>query len=266
MSLIYEPKGKAREYSPLALNVYSGGCDHGCKYCYCFNIMRGAWNNTPRPRDLRSLPGEAAKASRQILLSFISDPYCQAEQTHRKTREALGALCDAGCSAAVLTKGGTRCLDDLATFARWPGGRVKVGATLTFNDPALSVEWEPGAALPCDRIQALKELHTAGVKTWASIEPVIVPSESLAIIEASLPFVDGYKVGRWNHDTRANEIDWTAFAVAAICMIRAAGKKLYVKVDLRGHLPGGYLSPHETAEDTLTLPDRPDMWEFNGGQ
>jgi hypothetical protein len=28
MSLIYEPKGKAREYSPLALNTYSGGCDH----------------------------------------------------------------------------------------------------------------------------------------------------------------------------------------------------------------------------------------------
>ena len=33
MSLIYEPKGKAREYSPLALNVYSGGCDHACRYC-----------------------------------------------------------------------------------------------------------------------------------------------------------------------------------------------------------------------------------------
>ena len=33
MSVIYEPKGKAREYSPLALNLYLE-CQHGCKYCY----------------------------------------------------------------------------------------------------------------------------------------------------------------------------------------------------------------------------------------
>ena len=33
MSIIYEPKGKAREYSPLAVNLYRG-CSHGCLYCY----------------------------------------------------------------------------------------------------------------------------------------------------------------------------------------------------------------------------------------
>lgn len=49
MSLVYCPTGKAREYSPLALNVYTGGCDHGCRYqtvagrqtCYCGAIFRG---------------------------------------------------------------------------------------------------------------------------------------------------------------------------------------------------------------------------------
>ena len=29
---IYEPKGKAKEYADLALNIYEG-CSHGCKYC-----------------------------------------------------------------------------------------------------------------------------------------------------------------------------------------------------------------------------------------
>jgi DNA repair photolyase len=33
MQTIYEPKGKAREYAPLALNLYES-CPHGCKYCY----------------------------------------------------------------------------------------------------------------------------------------------------------------------------------------------------------------------------------------
>jgi len=257
MSLIYEPKGKAREYSPLALNVYSGGCDHACKYCYCSGIMREAWGAIPRPRDLAGLAREAAKASRQILLCFMADPYCAAEVQHGKTREALTVLREAGCSVAILTKGGSRCLRDMELFAGWPGGRVKVGATLTFNASALSREWEPGAADPGYRIEALRQLHAAGVKTWASIEPVIIPSESLAIIESSLPYVDAYKVGRWNHDARANAIDWPAFGKAAVDMIRAAGKRLYVKVDLRPHFAPGYLRPEECDVDALTLPDRP---------
>ena len=37
MSVIYTPKGKAREYSPYACNIYIG-CNHGCKYCYAPSI------------------------------------------------------------------------------------------------------------------------------------------------------------------------------------------------------------------------------------
>lgn len=257
MSLIYEPRGKAREYSPLALNTYSGGCDHRCRYCYCPDVMRGAWCDTPRARSLAGLEREAAKASRQILLCFMSDPYCAAEQTHRNTRAALGILSGARCSVAILTKGGVRCLDDLAMFRAWPDGRVKVGATLTFRSAARCSEWEPGAASPDDRLDTLRQLHEAGVKTWASIEPVIDPAESLAVIDASLPYVDAYKVGKWNHDARANATDWPAFGKAAVDMIRRAGKALYVKADLRPHLPPGYLTASECDMNGLSLPDRP---------
>ena len=33
MSMIYTPAGKAREYSPKALNIYLT-CTHHCEYCY----------------------------------------------------------------------------------------------------------------------------------------------------------------------------------------------------------------------------------------
>ena len=33
MSIIYEPRGKAREYAELAVNLYKG-CAHACIYCY----------------------------------------------------------------------------------------------------------------------------------------------------------------------------------------------------------------------------------------
>jgi len=170
MSLIYEPKGKAREYSPLALNIYSGGCDHNCRYCYCKQISRGAWANKATPRDLSGLKKDATKARKQILLSFMADPYCQSDCEYHETRGALNDLSEAGCSVAILTKGGKRCLRDLDIFLNWPDGRIKVGATLTFCDEVDSLAWEPGAALPIERRSALKALHDAGVKTWASIK------------------------------------------------------------------------------------------------
>lgn len=257
MPLIYEPKGKAREYSPRALNIYSGGCDHGCKYCYCKQISYGKWGKNPKPRDLEGLEKEACLETKQILLSFMADPYCQAEMTYRKTREALGILNVAKCSVAILTKGGTRCLEDLETFKKWPEKRIKVGATLTFASKNSSEEWEPGAASPKDRIEALKQLHLAGIKTWASIEPVIIPEESLEIIKAAIPFVDAFKVGHWNHDKRAHEINWKDFGMKAIEIIRAARRKLYVKNDLRPFFPPGYLSAEECRQDGLNLPPRP---------
>lgn len=258
MSLIYQPKGAAREYSPLALNVYSGGCDHGCRYCYCSNMQKAfgrAWTRDPIPRDLSGLDTEAAKAKRQILLCFVGDPYCAAERIHRQTRAALAVLKTARCSVAILTKGGARCLDDLDTFRSWPDGRLKIGATLTFINHDRSLEYEPGAALPGDRIHALRKLHDQGVRTWASIEPVIDAGESLSVIQASLPFVDAYKVGKLNH--QKSTIDWKTFCVQAIEMIRSAGRVLYVKDDLRLFAPAGFLRPEECTPETVFLPDRP---------
>jgi len=215
----------------------------------------------PRVRNLAGLDKEAAKADKQILLSFMSDPYAPFEELYRNTRRALEVLHDARCSVAILTKGGTRCLDDLDMFQSWPDGRIKIGATLTFIDPRASLRHEPGAALPIDRLNALVRLHTAGVRTWASIEPVIEPPESLAVIEVSLPFVDGYKVGKLNHHASANLIDWLAFGSRAVAMIRAAGKALYVKHDLRAAMPGFQFRDEETKPETMFLPERPQLQE-----
>jgi len=38
MAVIYEPKGMALEYAPLACNLYRG-CQHGCRYCYAPNCL-----------------------------------------------------------------------------------------------------------------------------------------------------------------------------------------------------------------------------------
>ena len=52
MNVIYEQKGRAREYAPLACNLYMG-CTHGCKYCYapgCMHKKSEEWHESARAR------------------------------------------------------------------------------------------------------------------------------------------------------------------------------------------------------------------------
>jgi DNA repair photolyase len=253
MSLIYTPKGKAREYSPLALNIYSG-CDHQCEYCYVRKspYMSGPEIPVPRKDILTGLKKELESRppiTDQVLLSFTGDPYCKAEEKYGITRQVLELMLEHQVPVAILTKGGTRCLRDIDLFKQFDN--IKVGATLTFNLVEYSDKWEPLAESPNDRKHALMILHDLGIRTWVSIEPVISPKQSLSLIHQSLPYVDQYKVGRWNHDARANLIDWKAFGTEAVRILREAGKDFYVKKDLAVHLDG--LTPEETNMDRLAL-------------
>ena len=110
------------------------------------------------------------------------------------------------------------------------------------------------AALANGRV-AVAQLHAAGVKTWVSIEPVMDAAQSLDCIRQSMPFVGAYKVGKLNH--QRNTTDWRAFCIASVEMIRAAGRTLYVKDDLRPFAPSGFLRPAECDPETVFLPDRP---------
>lgn len=263
--LIYEPKGKAREYSPLALNVYTG-CDHGCKYCYVPAASRGICKNTEisiRPKYFDQLHKDLAKdpPRNQILLSFLTDPYNNQEPKYHYTRRTLMLLNDAGCCVSVLTKGAERAIQDMNYFLRF-GPRIQVGCSLTSLDPARSRETEPNASLPADRLELLRACHDAGIKTWCSIEPVIDPAESLAVMEAGLPFIDLYKIGKLNHDAEAEaRIDWPKFLKAAVSLMKKNGKNFYVKDDLAMFaFPAGikFLPENRIADHWAVRAQKPD--------
>jgi len=165
MKIIYPPKGRAREYSPLALNHYLG-CDHDCDYC--FNKMRTYHTNNPylAPNWLKRVLADAKALSGkhdQVLLCFCSDPYCKFEMIHHATRQVLNMFLPNQVPTAVLTKGCLNCLDDLELFQAF-GDKIKVGATLTFTNKTHSLHYEPGAAVPADRFEMLKVLHDNGVR------------------------------------------------------------------------------------------------------
>ena len=99
-----------------------------------------------------------------------------------------------------------------------------------------SSEWEVNAPLPNDRIETLKFAHGLGIETWVSLEPVVIPSETLEIINLTHDFVDFYKVGTLNYDSLAKTIDWKEFGLNAIKLLEKYNKKYYIKDDLKKYL------------------------------
>ena len=236
MRTIYKPQGKAREYAALALNLYSG-CSHGCLYCYVPRLQRRTreefMQSECRWGVTTALAREAIKhAGKSVLLCFSCDPYQPDDVMYGLARHAIQILHSHRVKVNVLTKAGMSSISDFDLLGRGD----KYGASLTFNSDEDSIKWEPNAALPMSRINALQAAHNIGISTWASLEPVIEPAQSLTLILKAAPFVDEFKVGRWNHDPRAEEIDWRDFAQKAVALLKRLGKRYYVKKDLRRYL------------------------------
>ena len=259
MSIIYKPKGKAREYSPLAANFYNG-CDHGCIYCYAPGIKKITREQylsvSPRRDILHEIEKDCKKyaySKKQVLFNFMGDPYCLANNEFKITRGALKLMLSNHIPVAVLSKGGSRILQDIDIIKRF-GEHIKVGTTLTFFDPELSNEWEPGAASPTDRILTLEKVHDAGIKTWASFEPVIEPEESLRLIAETLHCVDEYKIGKINNFQGIDKnIDWTYFLAKTVEILRNANKPFYIKYDLRQAAPSIKLFGNEVLSDEFNV-------------
>jgi DNA repair photolyase len=238
MSVIYKPRGRAREYADLALNLYNG-CSHGCLYCYSPSVMRRnrvdfAENVTPRKDVLDKLRREAPKYSgdpRRILLCFTTDPYqpLEGEFENEITRRALRILGEAGCKVSVLTKGAKLARRDFDLMAQYD---VHFGVTMVFSSELDREHWEPDASTIGEREEALKEAHGLGIRTWISIEPVIYPRRALEVIRRN-SFVDRFKVGKLNHMPEVEAtVNWTVFLDDLMPVLKSTGREWYIKNDL----------------------------------
>lgn len=236
---IYTPAGAAGEYGNLAVNLFKG-CTHSCVYCYAPRATykkRESFHNEVLPRAgiIEGLKQEAPKyAGQEVFLCFSCDPYPEKDE-EMLARKAIQILHANDVSVRILTKAGMRAARDFDLLSKRPE-LSSFGVTLTFDNPFDSVSWEPNAALPDERIESLRRAKALGIPTWASMEPVIYPEQTLNLIEATKDFVDMYKIGKWNHDKRAKEINWPVFAREAVALCEELGKEYYIKNDLAAFL------------------------------
>lgn len=224
MKPIYEPKGAAKEYGDLAINIYTG-CPHRCFYCFAPSVLRRdreQFHKDVRPRDgiveatRRQLEKEQI-TGKLIHLCFTCDPYPTGYDT-RPTREIIKLLKEYGNHVQILTKGdGSRDIDLL-------DGEDWYGVTLDGKDGTNVLH----------RYLGLRMMHDMGINTWVSFEPVLDADIVLTAIEAVAPFVDKVKIGKLNY--HPSDINWKTFGHEAERLCRQLGLDYTIKNSLRAEM------------------------------
>jgi hypothetical protein len=133
-----------------------------------------------------------------LFFSFTTDPMLP--ETITLTWKAVSICFQNNVPVKILTKR-TDFLKSIININRgYLGGNIlfiekekkliALGFTLTGHD-----ELEPNTSTNAERIEAIRKLHDAGFKTWASIEPIIDFESSFDMIDKSWDSCDLFKIG-----------------------------------------------------------------------
>ncbi len=173
-----------------SVNQYVG-CSFACPYCYAKNVVReneaewGSWVivkvNAPELARKR--------VSGRVVMSTVSDPYQPIEAELKLTRSVLRFM-DKRNELSILTKSPlvTRDIDLFRLF-----DSIEVGLTVNSFEGREKALLEPLTPVMKARINALQELHDAGLRTYAFVSPIIPGvTDVSAIVEETKDFVDHY--------------------------------------------------------------------------
>ncbi len=206
------------------MNPYVG-CMIGCEFCYVAEradlsrelagLPRIPWGryvdvkvNAPEvlAQEVRERPPGPVRMS-----PIITDPYQPLERTHRITRRCLEVLLEAGFAPVILTRA-ARVVDDLDLLARFP--RAAVGLSIPTDDDSVRRQFEPGADPIEERLDAIARLHSAGVRTFAVIQPML-PMDPERLASRLAPHIQLARIDRMHSIERAMPLYRTAGREAA---------------------------------------------------
>lgn len=192
------------------------GCMIGCPFCY---VMDRA-DFSRRLEGLPSLPWghyldvkvnaadvlrretQSVKRGTVRLSPILTDPYQSAERHYRITRQCLEVLLATDLAPVVLTRA-PRILDDIELLSRFP--RALVGFSIPTDADEYRQVFEPGADPINERLEALRALHAAGVRTFAVIQPVL-PMNVNRLVEKVAPFVRAVRLDRMYNGERVQHL------------------------------------------------------------
>ena len=193
----------ARNNSPdvcfeRSVNPYRG-CEHGCAYCFArptheyLGFSAGLDFESKimvkeNAAELLEAELSSAKWKPQVVaMSGVTDPYQPVERRLQITRRCLGVLAKFRNPVAIITKNRlvTRDIDVLGQLAAH--NAVGVNISITSLDRNLQRILEPRTSPPQARLDAVAQLHAAGIPVGVMVAPIIpgiTDHEVPAILEA----------------------------------------------------------------------------------
>lgn len=167
------------------------GCEHYCFYCYALNQAETDWRKELLiHKDItRHLESELAGIPPQtIYMGWQTDPYQPCEAEYRQTRQVLELLMEKGFSASILTKSDL-ILRDADLLQKMNTASVSV--SVAFNDNQIRRLFEANTMDTEKRIEALRQIKKAGVRTGALLCPVIpYITDAIQLIDMLAPCTD----------------------------------------------------------------------------
>lgn len=183
------------------INPYRG-CEFACKYCYArytheFMEMRDGIEFEQKiyakqhAADLLRQELRKVKAGENIALGTATDPYQPIEKKLEITRAILQEFArHSGLEVGIVTKSAmvARDIDVLQEVAK--SSRISVSFTVTTVDADLARILEPRAPRPDLRLEALKKLREAGIRSGVICAPVLpgitdAPKQLEAVVKAA---------------------------------------------------------------------------------
>jgi DNA repair photolyase len=165
-----------------SLQPYTG-CEFFCVYCYVremavqktnpFGLPWSEWiaPKTNAPELLRRVAERGRLGEARIFCSSSTDPYTPQERRFELTRGCLEVMVRHPPAALVLQTRSPLVVRDAALLARLP--RTVASVTVTTDDEAVRRLLEPNSPAIERRLDALRRLRAAGVRTQAAVAPLL---------------------------------------------------------------------------------------------
>ena len=160
------------------MNLYRG-CLHGCIYCdsrsKCYQYEYDFEDIEIKENAIELLEDTLKRKRKKCMIGTgsMTDPYIPVEKTLEYTRKALSLAYQYGFGFTLITKSNLVLRDiDLLTAIN-KKTKCVVQMTLTTYDEALCKKIEPHVCTTKDRVEALKELHKAGIPTIVWLTPIL---------------------------------------------------------------------------------------------
>jgi DNA repair photolyase len=187
------------------INPYVG-CAHACKYCYATFMKRFTGHIEPWGSfvDIKINAHEVLRKQLKrteegnIIMSSVTDPYQPIEAKYMITRKCLEVLALYQFPVDILTKS-PLILRDIDIISRLKD--VEVGLTITTDDDKVRRIFEPNAPSISARIEALKQLHKAGIKTYVFIGPTL-PMNPESLAKKIKPYVHRILIDKMNYESK----------------------------------------------------------------